>query len=90
MIAILAWRPFLDPLNIPQWWWAFVLPLTFLIAVAYKAIRSPDLEEPGGVKPYLRSVVVMTVQTIAALIILWIGFFLFTVYLLPIIAPMPG
>lgn len=30
-LGILAWRPFLDPLNLHSQWWMFLVPLSFLI-----------------------------------------------------------
>ncbi len=76
------WRPFLDPLNFHSYWWAFLVPLALFISIAYRAVRMPDL------KGYVRSVVVMTVQIILAMIGLGAAAFVFVVYLLPVLAPM--
>ncbi|MEM1447104.1 MAG: hypothetical protein AAGF84_13680 [Planctomycetota bacterium] len=47
MSAILAYRPFLDPLpigNSAAWVWLLV-PLVVLVSVAYKTIKLHDLQE---------------------------------------------
>ena len=36
---LLAWRPFLDPLDLHGYWWAFLFPLSLGIAFTYKAVR---------------------------------------------------
>lgn len=41
---LLAYRPFLDPLwGGWNYWYLFLLPLGFLIALVYKAVRLDDL-----------------------------------------------
>lgn len=89
-ILTLAWRPFLDPLDLAGVWWLFLLPLALFISLAYKAVRMPDLELPGGVRRYLRATIAMTTQIVVAMILLWIAFYIFVLHLLPAIAPMPG
>ncbi|MCK4873584.1 MAG: hypothetical protein KAS72_12755 [Phycisphaerales bacterium] len=43
---LLAWRPFLDPINcLHDWWWVMLVPLAAFIAVIYKAIRMPNLRK---------------------------------------------
>ncbi len=88
----LAYRPFLDPLSLGPWWWAFLLPLALLISVAYKAVRMHELEAVEGpwLGAFARSVLVMTIQIILGIVALWIGSYLFVIKLLPVIAPMPG
>lgn len=83
-IPTLAWRPFLDPLGLHAYWWVFLIPLSLLISVAYKAVRVKDLAE------FPRQAAVMTGQIIVAMILLGAAAFLFLQYLLPMIAPMPG
>lgn len=83
MVNMLAmWRPFLDPLNLHAYWWAFLVPLALLISVTYRAVRMPDL------KGYPRSVIAMTVQIILAMIGLGAAAFIFVEHLLPLLAPM--
>lgn len=83
-VATLAWRPFLDPLNLHAYWWAFLFPLSLGIAVAYKAVRVRDLRD------YPRQVVIMTGQIVLAMILLGAATFLFLEFVVPLIAPMPG
>lgn len=90
MIAALAWRPFLDPLPLTHVWWALLVPLALFVSLAYKAVRVPDLDGPGGWARLARAVGVMTLQVVAAMVLLWVAFYLFVLYLLPVIAPMPG
>ncbi len=83
MVNMLAmWRPFLDPLNLHSYWWAFLVPLALLISVTYRAVRMPDL------KGYPRAVVAMTVQIILAMIGLGAAAYIFVEHLLPLLAPM--
>jgi hypothetical protein len=76
------WRPFLDPLNLHAYWWAFLVPLSFGISVTYRAVRMRDL------KGYTRAVIVMTIQIILAMIALGAAAYLFVEKLLPMLAPM--
>jgi hypothetical protein len=78
----LAWRPFLDPMNLHAWWWAFLLPLSLGISIAYKAVRVADLRD------YPRQVLVMTAQIILGMVLLGIAAYLFLVFVLPHIVPM--
>jgi hypothetical protein len=81
--VILAWRPFLDPIDAHAWWFLFLVPLSIFISIAYKAVRVPDMTK------YWREVGVMTVQIIAAMILLGIGAYIFLQIVVPVIAPMP-
>jgi len=42
--CLLAYRPFLDPLPLHDWWLALLLPLTLAIAVVYKTLKLESLE----------------------------------------------
>ncbi len=79
-----AWRPFLDPLNLHAYWWAFLFPLALLISVVYKAVRTPTPAE------WARQTAVMTAQIILAMIMLGAAAFCLLEYVLPMIAPQPG
>jgi hypothetical protein len=81
---LLAWRPFLDPLNLHAYWWAFLPPLALGISIAYKAVRLHDLHHLGE---YWRQVIVMTLQIIIAMVLLGVAMFLFLEVLLPALAP---
>ncbi|HEB61122.1 MAG TPA: hypothetical protein ENJ06_04785 [Phycisphaeraceae bacterium] len=42
--TMLAWRPFLDPVNgFYDYWWVLIIPLTLFVSVIYKAMRIGDL-----------------------------------------------
>lgn len=45
MTALLAYRPFLDPLPIYNWWFALILPLCLLFSVVYKSAKCNDVRE---------------------------------------------
>ena len=45
MIQLLAYRPFLDPIDLHQLWWVLILPMAFFTAMAYKAVRAPDMAQ---------------------------------------------
>ena len=79
---LLAWRPFLDPMNLHAWWWAFLLPLSLGVSVAYKAVRV------GTLDGYWRQVAVMTAQIILGMILLGIATYLFLGFVLPVVLPM--
>jgi hypothetical protein len=80
--SILAWRPFLDPLNAYRVWWAFLVPLSFGIAVAYKAVRLSTLQG------YWRQVFIMTAQIVLTMVLLGIGAYIVLQVLVPLVAPM--
>lgn len=80
----LAWRPFLDPINLHDQWFLLLIPIALGVSMAYKAVRVHDL------RTYPRQVIVMTVQIILAMALLGLGSYLFIQHLVPLIAPMPG
>jgi hypothetical protein len=83
-MMLLAWRPFLDPLNLHEYWWAFLVPLSIGIAFTYKAVRVRDLRELP------RRTVVLAAQIILGMILLGAAFFAFLEYVVPLIAPIKG
>ena len=78
---LLAWRPFLDPLNLHGVWWAFLLPLALGISVAYKAVRV------AGFEGYWRQVALMTAQIILGMVVLWVAAFIVLGYVIPLVVP---
>jgi hypothetical protein len=42
--ALLAWRPFLDPIDITGYRLWLMLPLILVVAVVYKALKIDDLQ----------------------------------------------
>lgn len=81
MTLLLAYRPFLDPLQLHQYWWAFLLPLALGVSFTYKAVRVASLSDLP------RQTIIMTAQVILGMILLGIASFCFLEYVLPIIAP---
>ncbi len=43
-----AWRPFLDPLPLHEHWMWLLLPLTLVIALVYKTLKTEDLSKLPG------------------------------------------
>ncbi len=62
MIPVLAYLPFLDPINaVHDWWYLLLVPLSFGVSVIYLALRMPSLDH------YWRRVLLMTVQIVGAI-----------------------
>lgn len=80
-LTTLAWRPFLDPVNIHDLWFLLLPPLVLGISLAYKAVRVGDL------KDLPRQVLVMTVQGTLGMIALGAAAYAFVNHILPLIAP---
>jgi hypothetical protein len=64
------WRPFIDPINAHSFWYLLLIPISFFIAVAYKAVRVKTLTG------YWTAVIVMTIQIVLGMIALAIAFYL--------------
>lgn len=77
-----SWRPFLDPINLHDWWYVLLLPLALGISIAYKAVRVRTMEH------YWRHVAIMTVHLIAAMILLAIVAYILILIVIPRIVPM--
>jgi hypothetical protein len=78
--ALLAWTPFLEPLpGASRVWWLFLLPLSFLLSMAWKAVRLPKLDH------YWRDVFSMTGQIIAAVVALAIGLYILVQVVMPML-----
>ncbi|MCL4220171.1 MAG: hypothetical protein KJZ65_02255 [Phycisphaerales bacterium] len=78
----LAWRPFLDPLNLDQVWYVLLIPMSFFLAMGYKAVRTVDMDK------YWPQVAIFTFQLTIGLIGLGAGFYVLVRILLPALAPM--
>ncbi len=75
---MMAWIPFLEPLNLfHQWWYLLLIPLAFGLSVAYKAIRVPNL------RLYWRQVAVMTTQIVFGVAALGVLVALFVQFAIP-------
>ncbi len=77
----LAYRPFLDPIELHRLWFLLLIPLTVGIAMGYKAVRVPDM------KDYPRQVLVMSVQIVLGMMALGLGAYLLVNVVLPLVAP---
>jgi len=75
--SMLAYTPFIDPIDLQGPWWLTLVPLALGIAMAYKAVRLRPLER------YWKHVAVMTVQIVGGMIGLSIAAFLLIEVLVP-------
>lgn len=74
---LLAYRPFLDPIDVDGWWWYLIIPLVFLISMVYKAIRVPKMRR------YWRQVVKMTIQVMFVMALMCIGLYVIVLWVAP-------
>ncbi len=81
LLATLAYRPFLEPLHVERYWYLLIVPISFFIAMAYKAVRVSDLRR------YWLGVGVLTVQIVLGMAALGVFAFLFVQYIAPTIVP---
>ena len=85
MSELLAYIPFVHPINLFQdWWWVLLLPLSFGISVIYKAMRVEALSQMW------RHVAVMTAQIVLVMIALAIGLMLLVQWIIPMFAASNG
>jgi len=82
-VNLLAYTPFLDPIDANSWWYLLLVPLAFGIAVVYKACRMPTLDS------YWRQVIVLTVQIVVGIVALGAASFVFIQFIVPFIDPGP-
>ncbi len=45
LIVTLAWRPFLDPLDLHSTWPWLLPPLVLAVAIVYKTVKQPTLDK---------------------------------------------
>ena len=80
-MILAAYRPLIDPLDvvidIQSYWYLLIIPLCFFISMAWKAVRVPDLST------YWKQVVVMTGQSLLAMLGLWVLATLTILYVMP-------
>jgi len=80
--AVLGWIPILEPLPLTGGqWWLTILPLALGIAVVYKAVRTPSLDETWG--PYLRGAGAMTIQILLLILGLAVGLHIVVTWVVP-------
>lgn len=75
----LAWRPFLDPLPLHQWWWLTLIPLSLFVSMTYKAVRLPDLA------PFWKQAFLMAAQMVLGMAGLAVMVYLAVEVLLPMV-----
>ncbi len=75
---MIAYVPFLDPINaFHEWWFVLLIPLSFGISVIYRALKLPSLEH------YWRAVMTMTAQIVLAMVALGIALVIVVVQIIP-------
>lgn len=81
MMMMLAWRPFIDPLDLHGMWFLFLIPLSLGIAVVYKAVRLRSMDR------YWQNVAVMTGQIIVGMIALGALSYVVIQVVVPLLVP---
>jgi hypothetical protein len=77
---MLAWTPFLEPMNAMQpVWYLLLLPMAFGISVVYRSLREYSYTL------YWRSVVVMTSQVVFGIVAIAIMLGLFVQFVIPLL-----
>jgi hypothetical protein len=79
-VTMLAYTPFIDPIEAHSWWYLLILPCALFTSIAYKAVRVYDL------RTFPKEVAVMTVQIVVVMALLGFASFLFVEKVLPLIA----
>ena len=75
---MIAYVPFLDPINaFHEWWFVLLIPLSFGISVIYRALKLPSLEH------YWRAVMTMTAQIVLVMVALGIALVIVVVQIIP-------
>lgn len=64
MLTMLAWRPFLEPLDLHDSWWWTLIGMALGISIAYRAVRVHSFEG------YWKRVLVMTIQIVGGMMLL--------------------
>jgi hypothetical protein len=81
MFNLLAYTPFIDPINVHRIWYMLIVPLSLGIAITYKAIRVGDM------KQYPKQVIAMTAQIVGIMALLGLGSYLLIQHIVPRILP---
>jgi len=79
--ATLAYRPFLDPLDLHRYWFVLIVPLAFGTAVAYKGVKVRRMET------YWRQVLRMTLAVVVAMVVIGFASFVFVRFVFPRLVP---
>ncbi len=78
----LAWRPFLDPLDLNSYWYFLLIPLALGISIAYKAVRVRNMDR------YWPNVLMMTAQVVGSIVGLGILAYVVLILIVPRLIPM--
>jgi len=79
---VLAWTPFLEPMNAMQTcWYLLLIPMAIGISVIYRSLRETSYSV------YWRSVFVMTMQIVVGIAALSLAVGLFVQLAIPLINP---
>jgi hypothetical protein len=65
--TLLAYRPFLDPMDLQTVWWWLLIPMAILVSIAWKAVRVANF------RAFWRPVAIMSIQIVLAMAGLAIG-----------------
>mgnify|MGYP006966966553 FL=1 len=77
---MLAWTPFVEPMNAMQpVWYLLLLPMVFGISVVYRALREKQYAT------YWRSVVIMTGQVVIGIVGIAVALGLFVQIVIPLL-----
>ena len=80
LAAMLAWIPVIEPMpGVERWWMLLVVPLSFGIALTYKALRLPRLDR------IWTAAGVMTVQILLGLFGLALAFLILVQVVVPML-----
>jgi len=78
MMSLLAYTPFLDPLDwVHEWWYLLLVPMCFGIATIHKALRLEDLRH------FWREVITLTVVIMLYMVGLAIALLLIVQLVIP-------
>lgn len=89
---MIAYTPFIDPIDLHGAWFVLLIPLSLGIAVVWKAVRLPDEPAQSGkhvfpLRKYAVEVAVMTVQIILGMIGLGLLIYLIVQHAAPLLVP---
>ncbi len=80
-VILLAYTPFIDPINVHSTWFWLLLPLALGVSVVYKALRVGDMRH------YVRQVLAMTIQIVVVMVLLGIASYVLIQHVVPRILP---
>lgn len=58
------YRPFIDPLELHDWWWVLIIPMSLFVSIAYKAVRLKTMDK------FAQQSLLMTAQIILGMLAL--------------------